>query len=273
MDAEPAIGEAVRNARIELGVWLDEWTGIVLNNSNDYARPEEQSLALIHLRIQQAWALITLHLKAIANTGIENIAAMTDFQKDIVHTAKVEAVNHLELLLQASSSPPTPHGTPGPAGSQPKPIQSAYLADFKRTMDFVWAKCAFSILLVLRLAMLLRDPPEELMQLLQSSHKVLEQLKSISVNNLAYFQILQASVEKCEKALQEWLSQQAKAHVDESGFSTSHQPGEDPELTAEAEFEGYAPKEFMFDWHFPGLNIRHVPLRLQDLFLDFDSIF
>ena len=214
---------------------------------------------------------------------------MTDFQRNIVNIAKEEAIRHLQLLLQASSSPPTPDPSPLRDGTHPAdtdpttPHRSAYLQSFKWTMDFVWAKCAFSILLVLRLAMLLRDPPERLMDLLRDSHQVLEELKNFSVGHAAYFQILQSSVEKCETALLEWIGIQhgaassshgAGAGLEYTGTNAAVQAGTsktaNPQM-AETEFEGYAPKEFLSDWNFPGLNLRHVPLGWQDFFLDFET--
>ncbi|OCL09622.1 hypothetical protein AOQ84DRAFT_403939 [Glonium stellatum] len=273
VDIEAELGVVIRDTRIDLDLWLDEWTSIIRNHGADYSSLKESSLALLNLRIQHAWALITLHLKAVSNTGIENIAAMTEFQKQIVYSAKEEAVRHLQLLLEASSLPPTPQGSPEPSSTQQPGGRSAYLASFKWTMDFVWAKCAFSILLVLRLAMILRDPPERLMELLHDSHKVLEELKTVSVHHLGYFQILQVSVEKCEKALQEWMLQQSTAVIDGENLAPVGASAYERQQTAETEFEGYAPKEFLFEWHFPGLNLKHVPLGWQDLFIDFDSVF
>jgi hypothetical protein len=212
-------------------------------------------------------------LKAVSYIGTENIAAMTGFQRDMVQAAKEAAVRHLDLLLKASSSPPSPHLPSTPNSEHQAEVRSAYLASFKWTMDFVWAKCAFSILLVLRLAMLLRDPPQRLMKLLRDSYEVLEEIKNVSSGHIAYFHILQVSIDKCEKALQEWLIQQNNLGVDGSettiAANTPNLAGSQ-ERTAESEFEGYAPKEFLFEWNFPGLNIRHVPLGWQDLFVDFD---
>jgi hypothetical protein len=106
-------------------------------------------------------------------------------------------------------------------------------------MDFVWVKCAFSILLVLRLAMLLCDPPQRLMKLLRDSHEVLEEIKNVPSGHIVFFHILQVSVDKYEKALQEWLSQQSNLGMNgsEATIAVNIQ-----ERTAESEFEGYTPK-------------------------------
>lgn len=257
LDTEEEISSTLRDASVDLDLWLDEWTAIIRNNDHAYPSQKDCSTAVLNLKIQHVWSLITLHLKAVSISGIENIAAMTDFQRDIVCAAKEAAIRHLDLLLAASSSPPTPRIPPPRDAERQVHERSAYLASFKWTMDFVWVKCAFSILLVLRLAMLLRDPPERLTKLLRDSYEVLEEIKNVPSGHIAYFHILQVSVDKCDQALQEWLLQQSA-----NGISQ--------ERSAESEFEGYAPKEFLFEWNFPGLNIRHVPLGWQDLFVDFD---
>ena len=71
------------------------------------------------------------------------------------------------------------------------------------------------------------------------------------------------SVEKCENALKEHMG----THMDTNIFDR----GEGGE--AEQDFQGYAPSEFVFEWDFPGLNLRHVPLGWQDLFVDLDTAF
>lgn len=231
LEVEEEISSTLRDASVDLDLWLDEWAAIIRNNSQVYPSQKDCSAAALNLKIQHVWSLITLHLKAVSISGIDNIAAMTEFQRDIVYAAKEAAIRHLDLLLAASSSPPSPRISPLPDSQQPvQEPKSAYLSSFKWTMDFVWAKCAFSILLVLRLAMLLRDPPERLMKLLRDSYEVLEEIKNVPSGHIAYFHILQVSVDKCEKALQEWLLQQSAN-------------GGSQERPAESEFEGYAPKE------------------------------
>lgn len=270
LDIEEEINSTVRDACVDLDLWLNEWIAIVRDRSYEYPSRKDCSTAVLNLRIQHSWALITLHLKAVSYIGTENIAAMTGFQRDMVCAAKESAVRHLDLLLKASSSPPSPHLSSTPDSEHQAQVRSAYLASFKWTMDFVWAKCAFSILLVLRLAMLLRDPPHRLMKLLRDSYEVLEEIKNVSSGHIAYFHILQVSIDKCEKALQEWLSQQSDLGVNGTESTITANLAGLQERSAESEFEGYTPKEFLFEWNFPGLNIRHVPLGWQDLFVDFD---
>jgi hypothetical protein len=46
---------------------------------------------------------MTLHLKAIAATRIENIAIMTELQQDSVRKAKEAAAMHLQHVLETDS--------------------------------------------------------------------------------------------------------------------------------------------------------------------------
>jgi hypothetical protein len=247
---EARLRTVLDDTTVELSLWLDEWTTIISRES--CAR--ERSTALQNFQIQRQWALMTLHLKAIATTGIENIALMTEFQQDSVRKAKEAAAQHLHYILEGSSSP----------GHPDQNHHSPYLSTFRWTLDYVWAKCAFSVLLVLRLSILLRDPVPAIMSLLRDAHRLLEELKGVTVGHIAYFQILQTSIEKCEAALREYMAQQSSG----------------PELAsleaaraAEDEFQGYVPSEFVFEWDFPGLNLKHMPLGWQDLFINIDGLF
>lgn len=244
---ENIIRAKVHDTTTELSLWLNEWTGVVSREQI----PHQRELALLNLHIQYDWALITLHLKAVSASGIENIAIMTKFQKDMIQRAKEASKRHLHHLLEVSTSPTSP------SGSAP-----AYLNTFKWTMDYVWAKGAFSILLVLRLSVLMRDPVPHILTLLRDAHRVLEELKKVTIGYIPYFQILQTSIEKCEAAIVDYSAQQDVA---------------DPSLAvsgpAESDFQGYAPNQFTFEWDFPGLNLKHMPLGWQDLFVDIDNLF
>ncbi|KAF2650537.1 C6 zinc finger domain-containing protein [Lophiostoma macrostomum CBS 122681] len=252
-EMEATVRSYVHDTTVELCLWLQEWSTIAAAEPLSHDR----SLALLNLHIQHEWALITLHLKAVSVSGIENIAIMTEFQQDMVRKAKEAAERHLRHLLEASTAPASP-GSP----NHPTPT---YLQTFRWTMDYVWAKGAFSILLVLKLAILVRDPVQTVMALLRDANRVLDELKSVTIGHVAYFQILQTSVEKCEAALREYLMRQP-----------GNEPTFDPtDLTgiAETDFQGYVPNEFVFEWDFPGLNLKHMPLGWQNLFVDIDGLF
>lgn len=243
-DNEALLQSDVQSLTVELSLWFEEWAVII----GTEPMPHQQSLALSNLQIQYEWALITLHLKAVSASGIENIAIMTDFQKQLVRKAKEAAERHLNHLVEASITPPL----------SPNQSASTYLNTFRWTMDYVWAKSAFSVLLVLKLAILLRDPVQTVLSLLHDAQKVLDLLKKVTMSHVAYLQILQTSVEKCKAALNEYMTQQDTLEAN---------------TAAETDFQGYVPPEFVFEWDFPGLNLKHMPLGWQDLFVDIDGLF
>ena len=272
--SEDQLRTTVDDARVELSLWLDEWTTIAMTEP----APHQRAIALQNLQIQREWAMMTLYLKAVSSSGIENIAIMTDFQRDFIRKAKEAASCHLHYMLQSSLTP-----TSSPA-SHTTTSGSAYLSTFRWTLDYVWAKCAVSVLLVLRLAILLRDPvpghrlPGHQHPLRRGAlgrrgaHQgrrlaVREgaELKTVTVGHIAYFQILQTSIEKCEAALREYAAEQ---NSDQENSMAGARNG-----AAEDEFQGYVPSEFVFEWDFPGLNLKHMPLGWQDLFVNIDSLF
>jgi hypothetical protein len=243
---ESRLQNTINDTSVELSLWLEEWNTIISTELPSH----ERSLALQNLHIQREWALLTLSLKAIAASGIENIAIMSDYQHDLVRQAKEAAARHLRHVLVAS---PLPSSSPSQPNQAKEPT---YLGTFKWTLDYVWAKCAFSVLIVLKLSILLRDPVVSVRSLLQDAHVLLEELKNVTVGHIAYFQILQTSIEKCEAAIREHMMQQAE-YVD---IGT---PTMDSNRIAEDAFQGYVPGEFVFEWDFPGLNLKHMPLGWQ----------
>jgi hypothetical protein len=267
-DINAKLASTVQDYRLKLDLWLAEWTGIIQTNGPIYSTAKEHSLALVHLKVQHAWALTTLHLKAISSTGIENIAAMVDTQREIVVTAKEAAIHHLRCILDASPTASPSHDHPSPDSVLQANRNSNYLATFRWAMDFMWAKCAFSVLLVLRLAVLLRDPPNHMLQLLRDAQNVLTQLENAAPGQVSYIQIVRSSVEKCGTALREQMTQHSYHVGAETGLNTSRATDRPANQGTESEFECYAPKEFLSEWNFPGLNLRHVPLSWQDLFFD-----
>ena len=252
---ETEIRAIVDNTRVELSLWLEEWVAVVAREPDH----QQASMALQNLRIQHEWALMTLNLKAIAASGIENIALMSEYQLNFVCLAKEAASRHLRYMLRGNSTPssaPTSDASPEPT----------YLGTFRWTLDYVWAKCAVSVLLVLKLAILLRDPAPSVISLLRDAHRVLEELKTVTFGHISYFRILQVSVEKWEAVLQEYVAEQSVS------IDASKGPGTESG-SAETDFQDYVPVEFVFDWEFPGLNLKRMPLGWQDLFVNIDNLF
>ena len=238
--------DTVRGAMLDLDLWLSEWQSIV---SNDASLGSERIVMSLNLRIQHAWAILTLHLRALTASGIENIALMTDNQRNIALSAKEAAEQHLRLLLTDIS----PNII-----SQQLDIQAPhrpYVANFRFAMEFVWAKNAFCVLIVLRLGILLGDPPDRLMQKLAEAKEFLHELDKIGMGaNVSYTRILAQTVKKCEKAV-----------------NSSLQSGSERSSAEPGDFQTFIPKEFMFEWDFPGLHLCYIPLDWQDLFLDFGA--
>ena len=245
-DMENTIDSTVKGAVVALDLWLSEWQGIVFG---DASLGSEHSVMSLNLQIQHAWALLTLHLRSLIASGIENIALMTDRQRSIALAAKDAAEQHLQLLLTDMASAATPDDSGTRASYRP------YIANFKYAMEFVWAKNAFCVLIILRLGILLMDPLHHLTARLAEARKFLSELDKIGMGpNAGYTRILTKTVDKCEEAVNS-VQQSAGSAVN----------------SAEDDFQSFIPKEFMFEWDFPGLNLCYIPLDWQDLFLDFDA--
>lgn len=243
-DDELRLRTVLDDTTVELSLWHADWATMMSADP----LPHQRAIAVQNLQIQHQWALMTLHLKAIAATGIENIAIMTAFQQDSVRKAKEAAALHLQHVLETD-----PHNDTTPS----------YLGTFRWTLDYVWAKCAFSVLIVLRLAFLLRDPIPSVVALLRNAHRLMEELKHVTIGHISYFHILQTSIEKCDAALKECAAQQNVVMDGSPGGSTG---------VAEDEFQGYVPNEFVFEWDFPGLKLRNMPLAWQDYFINVEGL-
>jgi len=105
-------------------------------------------------------------------------------------------------------------------------------------MDFVWAKCAFSFLLLLKLTILLPDAADQ--DLLGKGRALFTELTASSVygSSEVYLRLLRLSIEKYESRNQA-------------------RPGE---------LDAFTPEEFIFEWDFPGLNLFSSPTGWDLLF-------
>lgn len=250
-DREDSIANAITGSVLDLDIWLSEWQGIVYS---DPSLSNEHSVMSLNLRIQHAWAILALHLRALTAYGIENIALMTESQRSIALAAKAAAERHLQLLLTNTIVPASSYGTGQQLSQRP------YVANFRYAMEFVWAKNAFCVLIVLRLGILLGDTLAQLLARLQEAREFLRELDNVGMGaNLSYTRILAQTVDKCERAVKASLQQQGDNGRESTGTSDS------------GDFQSFIPKEFMFEWDFPGLNLCYIPLDWQDLFLDFGA--
>lgn len=291
-EIERNLSAIITGTQVDLDLWLQEWETIIQSSSATSASEEEEkSLNLISLHVQHRWAILTLHLKSLSASGIENIAAMTPAQCQILRAAKAAAEAHLTLL-----SSPRLSGISNPHLPQTPNSSRQYLSSFRYSMDFVWAKCAFSVLLVLRLSNLLDDPVNDLLELVRQARDLLNELEQVGGTEVTYYRILAASIDMCERAINASDSSCSNDHC--AGSMAGPSPGavstsateplntsvhpndatsviygsEKPERGARAEFETFIPKEFRFDWDFPGLNLCHISLDWQNLFVDIGSL-
>lgn len=163
-----------------------------------------------------------------------------------------------------------------------------YLASFKYAMDFVWAKCAFSFLLLLKLHRLFPDPTDEYdQQLLIQGNQLLAELNKFgtsggSSTSRLYLQVLNSSIEKHGRALQERQERNNNNSTHEqmtptapndvaantSASISAPSPFWEPD-NAQAELDSFIPEQFMFEWDFPGLNLFSSPVSWDDFFDEF----
>ena len=224
----------IQGMKIDLDIWLEDWLQIMLTRTVPDSL--DRDTMVLNLRIQRDWAEIVMCCRALQSTGIDNIVAMSAEQHEMIRMAKDAAQRHLEKLLDRPD---------------------LYLATLRYSMDFVWAKCAFSVLLLLKLAILLPET-SDLPRLLADARRLLGELENIHGPQNIYFRILNIGVEKAEKALNAYMAQRTP---------TSPGPQE-----AEIDFQTYVPKEFMFEWDFPSLTLSFVPIDLQELFSEFTNV-
>jgi hypothetical protein len=136
-------------------------------------------------------------------------------------------------------------------------LERPYVANFKYAMEFVWAKNAFCVLIVLRLGILLGDHPNQLIARLAEANEFLHELGKVGMGaNVSYTRILGQTVQKCERAVRASLQSGSGQNSDDS---------------SDGDFQSFIPKEFMFEWDFPGLHLCYIPLDWQDLFLDYGA--
>lgn len=192
----------VQDARIDIDVWYHDWRRII--ETSPISGSEVPSL-ITNLTVQRHWADAMLMCRAIRLTGVQDFSAMSVDQKALLGMARDALQSHLDIILD----------------------QKHYLTNFKYAMDFVWAKCAYSFLLLVKLTRLLStDLPSTLFQ---QGKALLDTLGNscTHASSRAYLRLLEVTVEKC-------------------GSREMHQS---------SELESFVPEEFIFEWDFPGLNL------------------
>lgn len=189
----------------------------------------------------------TIKTRSCAPNLTTQSRTMSPAEREILLTAKSSARRHLRLIM-----------------AEP----DFYLAKLKYAMDFVWAKCAFSFLLLLKLSRLLPERDEEHHELLEHGNRLIAELSRAgsSTNKSGagniYLQILRVSIEKFGRTLHE--SQQPST----GGGSTATSPFWEL-FDAQADLQWFVPEQFVSEWDFPGLNLFYFPTAWQDFFGDF----
>ncbi|RAK98430.1 putative C6 transcription factor [Aspergillus ibericus CBS 121593] len=275
----PDVPEFVHEAKVDLDLWFDDWLRIIENSSS---AEQERPFLLAALRVQKCWAELILHCQALRSMGVENVAAMSPIERTLLLTAKSSARKHLRLI---SLEP------------------DFYLAKLKYAMDFVWAKCAFCFLLLLKLSRLLPERKEEHQELLDHGNRLLDELTrsttptstppqplippgpSTGIGSGAgagtiYMQILRLSIEKYSRILQRHQVPSAvpgisseEAESEAEVTTTTAPPTPFWELfDAQTDLQSFIPEQFVREWDFPGLDLFYFPTAWQDFFGDFSSV-
>ena len=238
--SDDEIMEVIEDAKIDIDVWFNDWLRIFERTSS-----QKRWLAL-HLRIQQCWADTMVLCRAVRVSGVENVDAMSPTQKDILLMAKNALEKHLHIIIE-----------------EPRD----YLSNLRFAMDFVWAKCAFCFLLLLKLSMLLPEENEQTRRkLVEHGQILLSELRSAGGNGTGtqsttgrvYLQLLQTGLEKFSRTVLHENLSQGEAPL--TGMSTPRQgTGASMGSGQHNELESFVPEQFVFEWDFPGLTLFSSP--------------
>ena len=236
-DDEDVLDE-VRDAKIDLDLWYNDWRSAI--ESSPIAGTERSSL-IINLTVQRYWSEAMAFFRAIKCLGTDNVDAMTPSGRSLLQMAKNALKKHLAVTIDESNH---------------------YLANLRYAMDFVWAKCAFCFLLLLKLSRLLPDTTEDNYRLLEDGNRLLQHLTSAGTSagsntSRIYLQVLGLSLEKYGRALRQ-----------------SDQPADamffwEASADANKELQSFVPEQFVHEWDFPGLTLFSSPTAWQEFFDDF----
>lgn len=188
-----------------------------------------------------------------------NNRAMSPPSRAILQEAKTTAQKHLALITA-------------------KP--NFYLAQLRYAMEFVWAKCAFCFLLLLKLSRLLPEPEqsEEHLDLLERGETILSELEDAGSRpgSNIYLRILRVSIEKFGRTVRGNCVHHDGGLRDDDGDDSSGAAARDSSarpfwevFDAQTDLQAFVPDEFVSEWDFPGLNLFYFPTAWQDFFGDF----
>lgn len=238
------IMEVISDTKIDIDVWFNEWLRIFESS------PTKKRWLAFQLRIQRYWADTMALCRAVRVSGVENIDAMSATQRDILLMAKDALKQHLEIMLE-----------------EPRD----YLRNLRFAMDFVWAKCAFCFLLLLKLSMLLGEEDETAKrQLVEQGQTLWSELRAASGGSKVavavtrsntgqvYLQLLQTGLEKFSRTVLHEDLPQAENHTTSCSLP-GHRVEESMATEEHNELESFVPEQFVFEWDFPGLTLFSSP--------------
>lgn len=231
--------DEIRDARIDIDVWFADWENLMANSQ---IAGIERPMLLVNLKVQRHWCEAMTYFRGVKCLGIENIDAMSPEGRKLLAMAKSSLKAHLATTLEEPNY---------------------YLSNLRFAMDFVWAKCSFCFLLLLKLTRLLPESDADDYQLLEDGNKLYEQLSNAgtcagSSTSRLYVQVLGMGLEKYGRALRQ---------------RHATQPGQTPDVTyfwdasdANVELQSFVPEQFVWEWTFPGLSLWSSPAAWQEFF-------
>lgn len=251
--AEDEIMDIVRDAQVDFSIWYQDWHQIMARTQT-----AESPVLLFNLEVQRLWSVAMVLCNSVRAMGNDNIASMSVAQQEILLMAKDALNKHLRIILD-----------------QPQ----YYLSNFRFAMDFVWAKCAFCFLLLLKLTQLLpEDDDQAKKKLLQDGYVLLSELNKVEGGSTSggrthtskmYLQVLHLSIQKYGRALQ-------SAQVEgETGVNNPQKPLSPVNFFwtsgnnfGQGELESFVPEQFVFEWDFPLLTLFSSPNVDDEIFGD-----
>ncbi|EGX93551.1 C6 zinc finger domain protein [Cordyceps militaris CM01] len=219
---EEDILSLVRDATIDIDLWHSDWARIL------QPMPDVPPWILVNLRVQKCWATTMALCRAVRTAGVDNVDFMSPAQRSVLSLAKDSLRAHLQTII-----------------AEPR----LYLHNLKYAMDFVWAKCAFCYLLLLKLCVLLPEEHGTVHDDLVACGAILaRELRDAGIANSTanmYLQLLQTGTDKFSRALQGQYEQP----------DDERDVGGDGSRTAGSELDSFVPDQFVFEWDFPGLTL------------------
>ncbi|KAF7552318.1 hypothetical protein G7Z17_g4384 [Cylindrodendrum hubeiense] len=244
--------DLVRDAKIDIDVWFNDW--MLISEKHH----QEMPWFAPNLLVQRCWADSMALCRAVRASGVENVNAMSQTQKNILLMAKDSLKQHLDIIVE-----------------EPR----LYLNSLRYAMDFVWAKNTFCCLLLLKLSMLLPDGDEQRSR--EFSHELVEK-GSILLNELGkvaaggpkddarsntsvlYLQLLKLSIQKYKQGLDPCSEDYQESALYRADSYLAQKTPCRPNEGVQTDLESFVPEQFVFEWDFPGLTLFSSPTTEAD---------